>query len=279
MRKKGSLAWHYTDAAGFLGILASSQLRFGDADFLNDRTERTYANGLLDEVVSQKLAVASCDDMLASIYEEMKAAADAPLYVCSFSGTEESLSLWQRYGGDGLGYCLGFDADQLDAILEANDGKSVPIEYDRDEQRALLTELIDATMATWARYRADGATDGDPGLRIHARMLRSELDAALLSFKHPLFHDESERRYLVRSGANGGAYATDLIVRGNYVKPFVTLPRRDQLRSTQRLPVARVVCGPRLNWDMAHRSADRTLNRYGYLDVEVQQSELSAIWR
>jgi hypothetical protein len=110
--------WHYTDVNGLWGITTSSQLRFGDARFLNDRTERTYGERLLEQVLEQE--VASDPDRVVAKFRNLLRSLRWPdrLYVCSFSGTAESLSQWQRYGADGAGYCLGFDGALLDELLD-----------------------------------------------------------------------------------------------------------------------------------------------------------------
>src|ERR1044071_9100975 len=49
------MLWHYTDAAGFHGIVRTNCLRLGDARFLNDRTERQYGISVVMQVIADEL--------------------------------------------------------------------------------------------------------------------------------------------------------------------------------------------------------------------------------
>ena len=102
------MPWHYTDANGLLGILGTSQFRFGDVQFLNDATERTYGIRLLKRALTQYAkGAAFLETMIGSMTINTW---PYRVYACSFSGAGESISQWQRYGADGFGYCVGFDA-------------------------------------------------------------------------------------------------------------------------------------------------------------------------
>src|SRR2546423_4685399 len=110
--------WHYTDANGLFGITTSRQLRFGDARFLNDRTERTHGERVLEQVFAEEAE--RDDDDATRKFQELIRVMRSPdrLYIASFSATKESISQWQRYGADGAGYCIGFDSKRLDELLE-----------------------------------------------------------------------------------------------------------------------------------------------------------------
>src|SRR5205085_12081442 len=96
--------WHYTDVHGLMGIIESSRLRFGDAHFLNDRTERTYGLTVLKRVLDQSaLSHAAIEQIVRSLDPNIN---PLRLYLCAFSETTESISQWQRYGADGSGYCI-----------------------------------------------------------------------------------------------------------------------------------------------------------------------------
>lgn len=51
-----SLLWHYTDVAGFFGIVNSGRLRVGQIEYLNDVTERTYGRTVVSRALADGIA-------------------------------------------------------------------------------------------------------------------------------------------------------------------------------------------------------------------------------
>jgi len=136
--------WHYTDAAGFMGIGMSGMLRFGNSQFLNDETERDYGWRVIDNVIDEQIA----EGGPAAIFFTLVRQLTGPIqlsretFVCSFSEHHESISQWQRYGANGHGYCIGFDVAQL---LRAADFEHVFLRrliYSPVEQRAAVNRVI-----------------------------------------------------------------------------------------------------------------------------------------
>ena len=185
------LLWHYTDANGTFGILESRQFRFGDAAFLNDRSERSYNYNVISDV---------CNDdhlhgpprrphrlMNRLRWHLLNAAPRERLFVCSFSETTESISQWQRYGSDGSGYCLGFTTAGLDTLFQTDVIQRVPMMYakhDQDDwlrQKIRLAADIYQQKATALTARPDGNIDDDTFAAdpTYAAALRDVHDAAL----------------------------------------------------------------------------------------------------
>jgi hypothetical protein len=100
--------------------------------------------------------------------------------------------------------------------------------------------------------------------------------------KNPFFEDEQEWRFfetIEEDELDDSDSEEQFAVRSPYIKPFILLPRKLKRASLRMLPVASVVCGPRLDPDVAVPTIQRYLRSLGYPDVKVEMSALASIWR
>ena len=196
--------WHYTDAAGLHGIVSSGQLRFGDARFLNDRTERVHGEQLLESAFDEFVANHSNDGGKA--FRDLVRVLRWPdrLYVCSLSATKESISQWQRYGADGGGYCIGFDVRALDNLLDSEHVSRESMLYHQGEQQLLLRKAIESGFDEYVKLREREHGDG-PKPYYEYFFTDTDIHEALLRIKNPFFHDEEEWRYFLRTDDDGAA--------------------------------------------------------------------------
>ena len=104
-----SRLYHYTSVSGLRGIIDSGNIRATHLGFLND--------------LSEGRAAASNE-----AYRERLAETDkrSPLFIASFCRHLEPhqqknglLSQWRGYAGEGGGYCVVFDEEALDGLVEA----------------------------------------------------------------------------------------------------------------------------------------------------------------
>ena len=270
--------WHYTDATGLHGIVSSGQLRFGDARFLNDRTERIYGEQMLENAFGEFVASHSNGG---TAFRDLVRVLRLPdrLYVCSLSATKESISQWQRYGANGGGYCIGFDFHMLDDLLDSENVSCQPMLYDESQQQLLLRDAIQSGFDEYLKLRQREDGDG-PDPYYEYFFTDVDIDEAVLRIKNPFFHDEEEWRYFFRTRDEEAAsdeVHEAFAVRGTYIKPFVQLPRGPSTHKS-RLPIVTVVCGPKLDGDLSVQTVRRFLRGSGY-DVSVEHSRLAAIWR
>ena len=114
-----TIIWHYTNEQGLLGILQSSCLFATQVAFLNDRRETKYAQNLFVEVIKQIQGEKADDPAAVTFLDFVQSAVkDDPenptqgtskFFVTSFSGDEDSVDQWSKYGKS-HGYAIGFTA-------------------------------------------------------------------------------------------------------------------------------------------------------------------------
>jgi hypothetical protein len=279
------MLWHYTDAAGAFGIITSHVLWFGDARFLNDRTEGIYPAELVTDILNdRRLRAPDPYDLLPTARLQWAAnRVQSGLYVCSFSEVKDSLSQWQRYGAGGRGYSIGFHPQELDVRL----GRAVRrlrMVYDRKRLHGILRQALKHELA---RYTADlqigAATYGGASASTAAGFVAYALEQHALALKHPNFADELEWRYILRAVELLGQeprWPVLFKLRDAYLKPFVELPR-PTLEGVSRspLPIAQVVCGPSLDQSLAVASLEHLLGETGHENTTVESSQLMQVWR
>lgn len=121
--------YHYTDAAGLFGMLATDKIWLTDYRFLNDRTEFTHTKGLLKSILEEtkkdpKRSAMHHDFVdLVEKYQSRDTNEDA--FVFSLSEESDDLSQWRGYAREGLGFTIGFDAQKIyDFVTHSTDNYS-----------------------------------------------------------------------------------------------------------------------------------------------------------
>jgi hypothetical protein len=115
--KPDQIVWHYTNGAGFLGILQSSELYATQVAALNDAGETQHASDLFIQAVKQLIAERAQEQdvatflnkVLDSFKENARSQNVSKFFVGCFSGEEDDLAQWDRYGRPN-GYAIGFYA-------------------------------------------------------------------------------------------------------------------------------------------------------------------------
>lgn len=146
------IVWHYTNGAGFLGILQSSTIFATQVSCLNDVRETKYGSDLYKEAVKQlieeRAGVPEDVAFLRRVLEFVKEEPDSPthgtskFFVTCFSGYEDDVTQWDRYGGEN-GYAIGFYARGL--WREPN-SQIYRVVYDRDKQLKAARKITQATL-------------------------------------------------------------------------------------------------------------------------------------
>jgi Protein of unknown function (DUF2971) len=193
--------YHYTSSRGLKGILKSRRMRATHVRFLNDESEWEYAYRILREVLD---AYTSTSDLVTELIDSLRQHISEGihklnLWVVCFCAEGNLLSMWRNYSGEG-GYSLDFDPEMY--IMNPGSGDvayvRVRLLYDEDEQKALLTELLDI-----GQQLASGHLLGKPqvqrqeGIDQIAATLSGWLGVRMLAIKHPAFREEREWRYVI----------------------------------------------------------------------------------
>jgi hypothetical protein len=150
--KPDDIVWHYTDGPGFLGILESSTVYATQVASLNDKNETKYASALfkaaIEKLVEEKKDDTTARTFLQKVLELTKEDPATPthgtskFFVTCFSGEEDDLTQWDRYGGNN-GYAIGFYARGL---WRDPTSQLYKVVYDRAIQEKASRELAEATL-------------------------------------------------------------------------------------------------------------------------------------
>ena len=114
-----SVVWHYTSAAGMLGILESGSIFATQLACLNDQTELRYAMGYVRAALREMRPLWQNDPNAVFILDllektrEVDLVPESSLFVACFSRHADDLSQWRAYGGGENGYALGFQTQSL----------------------------------------------------------------------------------------------------------------------------------------------------------------------
>jgi hypothetical protein len=133
------LLYHYTDAAGLIGIIESGCLWASDYRHLNDRKE--YLLGA--QLLRKEIDASQLEDQHRVDLHNLVANTQKTCYVLSFSERRDQLSQWRAYCPSGNGYSLGFG--QHNALFQSakqRDFNLVRCVYDHTEQRELCQSLV-----------------------------------------------------------------------------------------------------------------------------------------
>lgn len=138
--------YHYTDQAGFLGIIGGNELWATKIQYLNDNREFNLAVDIAGEILREKLNKTSNDRIAQTIQDivtRISKIGKINICVCSFSENMDLLSQWRGYSKGMAGYCLGFKSERLADIAEQEFFALRRCIYDPDEQRIEIDNALD----------------------------------------------------------------------------------------------------------------------------------------
>jgi hypothetical protein len=274
---------------GLFGIIASGALRLSEVGFLNDRTELTFGFGRMKELLDHEIGIRA-DSLLEAVAttwtsRPSRPSADYEYFICSLSEKADSISQWQRYGGAGRGYCLGFDVAKLKDAFDDPITLNQMCYHHSAQQERLVSMTNDIRM--WMADQAERA-EPDQLLRDGADFLAGRLSWVALQCKNPQFEDEREWRLVLErpaSGEDDGRFGATppriaFTPREDIVAPILyASPKAASGAATPKLPIRDVICGPRLEPELAVLATKRFLSNAGYCDVDVKMSDLHPVWR
>ena len=134
--------YHYTTAAGLLGIVSSGRLWATDYRFLNDSAELKYGHGLLLDIIGSRKQRHLDPDVLQLLAIAERAshpeAIGARIFIACLSAAEDDLNQWRVYGPGQSAFSIGFLGRELGRRELPRNGEQdlilTRVEYDRTWQ-------------------------------------------------------------------------------------------------------------------------------------------------
>jgi hypothetical protein len=250
----GRVLYHYTSAAGLLGILERRCLFASDVWFLNDASEVRYAQTRMAERAREHLG--PDQPWLQELLDvsEAKPGWLDDVFVTSFCEEPDLLSQWRGYAAGG--FAIGFAADGLAAL---GDGEGAPrlvqVDYGAESGRRRLRGLFKQL------------TDGGPySGEERERLARTVLLPEMARVKEPSFSEEKEWRLLV---VDVRPERILFRVDASGVVPYV------EIALPEPSPVREIVIAPAVDQRLQRRGVEQLLARRGYHCVEVRESTSS----
>jgi hypothetical protein len=252
----GRVLYHYTSAAGLVGILERGCLFASDVWFLNDASEVRYAQTRMLEQVRKWSDFGSDQPWVEELLEvsETKPGWLDDVFVASFCEVPDLLSQWRGYAAGG--FAVGFAADSLASLDRAPEtARLVQVAYGPESGRRRLRGLFEQL-----------AAGGPYSLEERERLARKVLLPEMACVKEPSFSEEKEWRLLV---VEERAERILFRVRAAAVVPYV------EVALPEPSPVCEIVIGPMVDQQMRLRGVEQLLARRGYLDVAIRESASS----
>lgn len=265
------VVYHYTDVAGFLGIISSGFLWATDYRFLNDSSELSYVFRLASEVVREEYLGAHSG--LAGKFLDYAASAPppysgTPYYLCCFSELDNSLSQWRAYGGQ-QGFSLAFPGDittqrGYDSGDKQNPGLTLlKVQYNKDKQKSYIRALINSLLELCESTHMKECADENRAMASFLPFFWGQLERASYRFKHPDFEVEAEWRLVA-----WGDVRSELYRPSKTIVPYTKFSIYSKKYSWGNfaLPLRSVRCGPGSFPDDTLYALNRSLDAHGYKD-------------
>ena len=208
----GEKLYHYTDFTAMHGMIANNEIWLGNVFDMNDSHEMSQFIDLLKKEVILKT---QRRDFVEKLFEnQIRRLRETPIYIASLSKMREDAAQWDRYGNNGMGVCIGFDADALwKATYKQVYLQSVFYDYDVSQHEHV--QLI-------SRYVEDNLSIGEWGT---IDSIFDNVWACASAFKHPSFTVEKEVRLVSIPGTIAGKYGEQPRYRisGNMIREYYPL--------------------------------------------------------
>jgi hypothetical protein len=255
--------YHYTSAAGFVGIVRDGTLRAGNFAYLNDAAEIHYGRQLVLSAIQSHMSARPPQAVARLLLRVQRTLDDIgkglEFYLACFCKKPDLLSQWRGYGSGRGRYCIGFDTDRLPPVWQ--------VIYDADEQGAQISRTIGA--ATAAARVGTGVEFTD---ELHDALTR-QLVRTLSCLKHPGFSEEREWRVVHQAR---GADKVECDASTGVLRPYVRLIGRGGIhRPRARLPIVEVQVGPSPMASQSVTAVERFLIQHHHTRVRVSATALT----
>ncbi|PDS41137.1 hypothetical protein CO668_30810 [Rhizobium anhuiense] len=267
--KNELVRYHYTDAAGLLGIIESGTLWATDVRHLNDPSEGTF---FVDRILQLMQQEAGGSLVKQQIVEAIRKAIASPrqaqsTFSVSFCADGDLLSQWRGYGSFGKGYAIGFQLSM--AAPHPQIAQFFDIIYGARDLTAVAQDLLDIFTTATAEWEDDLVDDWASTIQFLANC-----------FKDSSYREECESRIVATRGKGVPPLpyqeAIRYRARGGDIIPYIPisfdLPTPDLKKSA--LPIRSIVVGPGVDFERNRSALLDLLNSKGYPGVMILPSTI-----
>ncbi|MEC5396699.1 DUF2971 domain-containing protein [Uliginosibacterium sp. H1] len=250
-----STLYHYTSAAGLLGMIQGKSLHATHYAHLNDRVDGIFGMSVLEkqiDTLARDLAIESTG-LPDTRYKPSYFQDGNDLFVCCFSSKFDHHGQWMEYGDRGQGYALEFSSHGLATIGRSHGGSTQPrllkVLYKKDEQDKLIAHAKELTLA-FIKERAGSCSSKYEKDVFHSnclRVLAENLYLYCFAMKDPRFADEEEWRLCIPMDRKAEEQIS--FRSGKYgITPYIELCNHFSC-STNRshLPIVNIYPGPNVD--------------------------------
>jgi hypothetical protein len=273
--------WHYTNGAGFLGIIESGAIRATQVAVVNDSTETVYATRLYRAAVRQlqkeMVGDEMAEELLQGVLDETAESADMPghadskFYVSCFTDLEDNVQQWRDYGNGENGYAIGFRARGL--LVDGNTAV-VRVNYDTELHKRIADQAARLTLQFYLEGLV-GERTNDPakwGKEFFAAWDQAIYRLAPIA-KDASFSQEREYR-MVHELQSYDMPFVRYQQKAHMIGRYIDLkPNGWEGLRVPRLPIVKVMIGPCRHKGISKRTVESLLQQMGYTKVEVLTSE------
>ncbi|MDR6664276.1 DUF2971 domain-containing protein [Rhizobium sp. 1399] len=257
--------FHYTSAAGLLGILGQHKLWFSDAAFMNDGSEALHGLRVMSHVI---------DEFMKDQPDEFKEAADRlktevsdamrkfqPLIFC-MSARDNLLNQWRDYGKDVVPYCIEFQAPALQQWSDFTFPVFLTkIVYDVEFQQSLTLQLVEAIFKRALEIKGERQHFEEEEAAQLIRGAALEIVALITRFKNPAFEAEEEWRLVTFRSEIVPQVTRKFRTSSLGVVPYYEW---EKVRNPKMLPVKGVTVGPSPYAQVSDLALKQFLDDQGY---------------
>jgi hypothetical protein len=269
--------FHYTDAAGFYGIVDTKQIHATHFRHLNDREELRGGELIIQEELDAQIAgtpVGRHRTLLRVLRDRLGPPAlsnYARICVASFCEADDLLSQWRGYAAAGAGYSLGFSSIAPGAPHPGERYESILVKcvYGESQFRSLIAPVVNqlGNVLDWQAALPD--EDGSLVLDVGLTMLCQRLEALVTKYKNNSFREEREWRLVAVPTTFFARDVLQFRVRRSQLIPYIPLDL-----GPAPLSLDRVIVGPVGDQDAAIHGAELFLAERGYSSTSIQRSQI-----
>jgi len=256
----GTALYHYTDQAGLLGILMKKEIWATHTQYLNDEEEYKHALERFQQCVKLKVHEAATLPIVHALEGFAKKAPRFPkanVCVSSFSEKPDSLSQWRAYGAPGSAFAIGFNAESLAKIADAQKIYLARCIYSEADQATLLDLLVeDCVTFSLALTAAAAKKDISGALEL--------LNVFAPIMKNAHFRDEHEWRFIARRVK---PKELDFRRGRSSITPYKVIPLAG-------VKIDEIVVGPTPSRDLSRDAVEQFALKFGHLDTRVRNTHV-----